>query len=74
MYHFLHHLHAKGLRGRKLTFIENGSWSPTAGRIMQEMAGQMKDIEVIAPVITLNAALTPANYEALRHLAETLKQ
>ena len=74
MYHFLHHLHAKGLRGRKLAFIENGSWSPTAGRIMQEMAGQMKDIEVIAPVITLNAALTPANYETRRHLAETLKQ
>ena len=73
MYHFLHHLHAKGLRGRKLAFIENGSWSPTAGRIMQELANQMKDMEVIAPMITLNAAITAANKEALYNLAQLVK-
>lgn len=73
MYHFLHHLHAKGLRGRKLAFIENGSWSPTAGRIMQELANQMKDMEVIAPMITLNAAITAANKEALYNLAQRVK-
>ena len=40
---------------------------------MQELANQMKDMEVIAPMITLNAAITAANKEALYNLAQLVK-
>lgn len=72
MHKFLHTLHAKGLRNRKVALIENGSWSPTAGRVMQQMLGEMKDIEVIAPLLSLRVAMKSADREALKALAQKL--
>ena len=72
MHKFLHTLHAKGLRNRKVALIENGSWSPTAGRVMQQMLGEMKDIEVITPLLTLRAAMKAVDRESLKAMARKL--
>ena len=32
---FLHHLKAKAYQNRKIAFVENGSWAPTAARQMK---------------------------------------
>ena len=37
MYDFLHHLQLKGYQNRRVAIIENGSWAPTAGKVMRKM-------------------------------------
>ena len=42
MYEFLHRLQIKGWQRKKVGLLENGSWAPSAGRVMKEMLGTMK--------------------------------
>lgn len=72
MHNFLHHIRQKNLCGRKVGIIENGSWAPSAGKKMKEMLAEMKDMEIIEPVITLRSRLHKADIPALKQLAEAI--
>ena len=37
MHDFLHHLQIKNYQKRRFGIVENGSWAPSAGRVMREM-------------------------------------
>ena len=68
MHNFLYHLQIKALRGRRFGIIENGSWAPVAGKAMASMISELKDCEVVEPVVTIKSApdaSTPAALEAL---------
>ena len=54
--------------------IENGSWAPSAARTMKELLGQMKEITVLEPVITIRGAVKPGDVEQLEQLAQALMQ
>ena len=69
---FLHHLKAKNYQKRTVALIENGSWAPSAARVMKELLGQMKEITLTEPVITIRGALKPADETALAALADQL--
>ena len=69
MGNFLHHIEGKRLCGRKVGLIENGSWAPVAGRLMGDIVGRMKNMEVVAPVVTLKSRLHAADRPALAALA-----
>ena len=73
MYNFLHHLKIKNFRCRRVALIENGSWAPTAARVMRSMLDEMKDIEIVEPVITIKSRMQAADVEALEALADSLK-
>ena len=70
----LHHLKAKNYQKRTVALIENGSWAPSAARTMKELLGQMKDITVIEPVVTIRGAVKPGDIEQLEALAQALMQ
>ncbi len=72
MHDFLHHLQIKGYQRRRVGIIENGSWAPCAGRVMREMLLQMKDVEVIEPMVTLLSKMKKADVAALEVLADAL--
>ncbi len=72
MYNFLHHLQLKGYQKRRVGIIENGSWAPCAGRVMRAMLEQMKDIEILEPMVTLRSRMTPDNLPAMEALAGEL--
>lgn len=72
MHDFLHHLQIKGYQRRRVGIIENGSWAPCAGRVMREMLLQMKDVEVIEPMVTLLSKMKKADVAALEALADAL--
>ena len=71
-YNFLHTLQMKGYQKRRVALVENGSWAPSAGRVMKEMFGAMKDIEILEPVVTIKSRLKPADIPALEALADTI--
>ncbi|MEE1061372.1 MAG: FprA family A-type flavoprotein [Ruminococcus sp.] len=69
---FLHHLKIKGYRNRKAAIIENGSWAPMAGKIMNTYFEEMKDIQVLENKVTIRSAMTAENEAQLEQLADAL--
>ena len=72
MYEFLHRLQIKGWCRRKVGLIENGSWAPSAARVMKEMLGQMKDIEIVEPVVTIRSRMKREDLPAIHALADAI--
>lgn len=68
---FLRKLKAKNFQNRRVAVIENGSWAPSAGKCMNELLGEMKDITVCGTV-TIRSAVKPENVEAMEQLADAL--
>ena len=72
MYDFLHHLKLKAYQKRRVGIIENGSWAPCAGRVMTGMFEQMKDIEIVGPMVTIRSAMKQGDIPALEALADAI--
>lgn len=71
-YDFLHSLQMKGWQKRRVGLIENGSWAPSAGRVMKEMLGTMKDITLVGDLVTITSRYKPEDQPALDALASAL--
>ena len=72
MYDFLHRIQIKGYKGRRVALIENGSWAPSAGRVMKQMLAEMKDIDLVEPMVTLRSTLQPTDMPAMEALAAAI--
>ena len=72
MYDFLHHLQSKAWQNREVALIENGSWAPSAGRVMTEMLSEMKDINIKGELVTLRGRMKDSDITALEKLAEEI--
>lgn len=72
MYDFLHHLQIKGFQKRKVAVIENGSWAPTAGKVMLSMLEGMKNMEIVSPVVTIKSKMKQADIPALENMADAI--
>ena len=72
MHDFLHHLKIKNFQNRKVAIVENGSWAPTAGRVMRGMLETMKDIEIVEPMVTIRSRMKEENIPAMEQLAVEL--
>ena len=72
MFEFLHRLQIKGFCNRKVGIIENGSWAPSAGRVMKEMLSTMSNIEIVEPMVTIKSRIKAADIPALDSLASAL--
>ena len=63
-------LRDKTYRNRKVALVQNGSWAPSAGRVMKEYLDKMQGIEYIGELITIKTTLTEENKAQLKALAE----
>lgn len=72
MHDFLWHLQIKNWQKRRVAVIENGSWSPTAGRVMTQMLSSMKDVEFVAEKLTIRSRMHASDMDALEALAAAL--
>lgn len=72
MHRFLHHLQSKGLRGRRVGLVENGSWAPVAARKMSAMLSAMNDMTVVGEPVTIRSRLSDDSLRALRELASQI--
>ena len=71
-YDFLHSLQMKGWQKRRVALIENGTWAPTAGRVMKEMFAAMKDITLVGDLVSIRSVMTPSDEPALEALAKAV--
>lgn len=72
MHDFLHHLQIKAYQKRRVGIIENGSWAPCAGRVMRGMLEQMKDVEIVEPMVTILSRMKQSDRAALEALADAI--
>lgn len=72
MHDFLHHLQMKGFQNRRVAIVENGSWAPTAGKIMRQMLEGMKEIDIVEPIVTIVSRMKEADKPKLEALADSL--
>ncbi len=71
-YDFLHSLQVKGWQKRRVALIENGSWAPSAGRVMKEMFASMKEVEQVGELVSIRSRFKPEDQAALEALANAI--
>ena len=69
---FIDHLADHAFQNRRVAFMENGTWAPTAARAMRAKMESCKNIEFVEPVVTIKSALTDESRATLRELAAAL--
>lgn len=72
MTNFLNRLKGLNYQNRKVAIIENGTWAPNSGKCMNEILSEMKDINLIQPIITIKSKLNESNLEELENLSKEL--
>ncbi len=72
MREFIHHLTERGYKNRTLGLMENGSWAPTAAKVMTKMLEGSKNLTLLEPVVTIRSALSDESRAAIDALAEEL--
>ena len=72
MHDFLYHLQIKNYQKRRFGIIENGSWAPSAGKVMRSMIEGLKDCEIVEPMVTIRSRMKAADEAQLEQLAESL--
>ena len=69
---FIHHLQSKTFQNRKVAFVENGSWAPTAAKTMKAEFEKMKNITFVGDVVTIKTRVTDENIAQMEKLADEL--
>jgi flavorubredoxin len=72
MREFINHLTERGYQNRKLAIIENGSWAPTAGRVITKMFENSKNITFAENKVTVNSAVNDDTLKQIEALADEL--
>jgi flavorubredoxin len=72
MKEFIHHLTERNYQNRTVAFIENGSWAPSAKRVMASMLEKSKNLTYCETSVTVKSALNAASAADIEKLAEEL--
>ena len=72
MKEFIHHLTERGYCNRTVGMMENGSWAPVAGRVMQAMLEKSKNLTFTENNVKIISALNDESRAQITALAEEL--
>ena len=72
MHAFLHGLTERSYQNRTLGVIENGTWAPTAGRIIRSAFEKSKNITWLDTTVTIKSAMNAANDAQIEAMADEL--
>lgn len=65
---------SKKYKNRKVGLIDNGSWVAVAAKKLKKKFEEAEGVDVLAPVVSVKSAMTDANEEAIRKLADALTE
>ena len=69
---FIEHLTERNYQKRVVGFVENGSWAPTAAKVMKEMFANSKEMTFCENVVTIRGALNAESAAKLEALADEI--
>ena len=73
MREFIEHLTERNYKGRKVGFIENGSWAPTAAKVMKGMLESCKDMTFTDSTVKILSAVSAENEAQIDQLASEIQ-
>ncbi|MCD8098826.1 MAG: flavin reductase [Lachnospiraceae bacterium] len=74
MHDYIHRLTERNFQNRTVALIENGSWAPTAAKVMKQMLEKSKDIKWADTTVHIKSALCEESSAQLNALVEELCQ
>ena len=74
MREFIHHLTERNYQNRTVALMENGSWAPTAAKVMTKMLEGSKNITFAENTVRILSALSDESRAQIEALAEELCQ
>lgn len=69
MHEFIHHLTERSYQNRIVGFVENGSWSPLAAKVMKKMLEESKNLSFLDTTVTIKSALNEESMEQIEKMA-----
>ena len=72
MKEFINHLTERSYQNRTVAFIENGSWAPTATKVMTKMLEGSKNLTFCENNVKIMSAMNDENRAQIEALAEEL--
>lgn len=72
MRELLSKLKSKNWQKRKVGIVENGSWAPIAAKLISKELEEMKEVEIIQPMVTIYTRLDDESEKGLHELARNL--
>ncbi len=72
MKQFLDHLKERNYQNRTVGILENGSWAPSAGKCMKATLEEMKNINMIEPIITIKSTMSDENISQMEEMADKI--
>ena len=72
MKEFIQHLTERNYQNRLIGFIENGSWAPTAAKVMKGMLEGCKNTTFAETEVKILSAMTEENKAQIDKLAEEM--
>ena len=69
---FLRRLKHKNYQNRKVAIIQNGSWAPASGKLMKDLFSEMKNIEIVEPMITIKTRMTEETEKQMEELVKNI--
>ena len=74
MKQFIDELTERGFRGRRIGFIENGSWAPMAAKVMKGMLEGCRDITFAETIVRITSAVSDENIAQIHALADEMME
>lgn len=71
---FIEHLTERNYQNRTVALMENGSWAPTAARVMRKMFEASKNLTILDETVTVKGSLDDASIAQLHALADALSK
>lgn len=71
---FIEHLTERNYQNRTVAIIENGTWAPTAGRVMRKMLENSKNLTILDETVSIKSALNETSRAQLDALVEALSK
>ena len=71
---FIEHLTERNYQNRTVALMENGSWAPTAARVMRKMFEASKNLTILDETVTVKGSLDDASTAQLHALVDALSK
>ncbi|MCD7732818.1 MAG: FprA family A-type flavoprotein [Oscillospiraceae bacterium] len=62
------------LQNRTVAFIENGSWAATSGKLMREIIGGLKNMNIIESTVSIKSSLKESQLAEIDALADAIAE
>lgn len=72
MEEFISEMQLLKVQNRKVSIIENGTWCPKSGTLIEKELAKMKNMEIVGNRVTLHSAMTADNEKEIDNLAKDI--